>query len=159
MIDLSARSMIERPAIDLRYQHFKSEKHGITIIGTWLNDGNDSQPCMVLLHSGRDVRPGKTVPCIIALDQAWRWAFHGEVGDPAHCARLVATWIGTGALPGSVWNQKDRMQVADAVNSRLPDLLAMPPRPRIGTLIIGEASITEKDSGKVIDQREVVNDV
>lgn len=159
MIETGFRSTIARTAIDLRYRHFETEKHGIKIIGTWLTDKNNTQPCMVLLHGGRDIRAGKTVPCIIALDQAWRWAQHGDVGDPAHAARIVTAWLECGALPGSHHSWKDRLKVLDAVNSRLPDLIAMPPQPRFNKLIIGDAIIRDADTGRTIEEREIVNNV
>lgn len=161
------RHLAERPAIDLRIRLFERRKHGILIIGTWMHDATDpsepDQPCLVLLHGGRDVRAGATVPVIIPLSQAWMWAAHGDVGDPVHCGRQVAEWLADGILPGNVHSPKDRLKVLDAINEALPDLLKMPPPPMdFGPrrrVSFGEMSIIDAATGRVLDQREVANHV
>lgn len=151
-----------RPAIDLTKRHFEGSKHGIVYVGTWLNDPASltrSQPCLVLLHGSRPISAGRTVPCIIALDQAWRWAAHGDVGDPEHCGRIVADWLRAGYLPGDVTNPNDRLRVLDVVNTRLPDLINMPPKPKGDTAAIGEAVQIDRQTGRIISEREIHTDV
>jgi hypothetical protein len=151
------RAAAEQWALRLDYTHFESQFHGIRVMGSWLFEGRESQPCMVLTDAAKKLRQGRIIPCVIPLSEAWRWAFHGDVGDPAHCGRVVVEWIGCGALPGSIWNHKDRMNVMDAVNRRLPDLLAMPPMPSIQQRSVGEFTIIERDTGRVVQAKEVLN--
>lgn len=150
---------LERPAIDLRHRHFEGKKHGILFVGTWLNDKNRSQPCLVLLHGSRPIAAGRTMPCIIAMDQAWRWAAHNSVGDPEHCGRLVHDWLAKGYLPGSPMSARDKLAVLDVVNERLPDLIAMPPRPRGDTAAIGEMVAIDRETGRILMERELKTDV
>lgn len=150
---------IERPALDLSKLHFKSERNGILILGTWLFTDQRWRPCMVLLHANRPIQRGRTIPVVIPLSEAWRWAMHGEVGDPAHCVAQIIEWTHHGYLPGNPASKKDHMRIMDAIDSRLPDLIAMPPRPKGETVAIGEATMINAKTGEVIDQREVRNDV
>lgn len=160
-ISRTPRLILERPALDLRYRHFERQKHGMHIIGAWLRDETgDYDPCIVLLHASRPIVPGRTTPCIIPLREAWRWAAHGDVGDPSHVARVVNDWIASGALPGNVWIKRDRLAVLDAVNENLPDLFTMPPRPVFDLRVIAEVSakMTMPDGKTTSIEREVKDD-
>ncbi|RMC33752.1 hypothetical protein [Paracoccus alkanivorans] len=149
------------PALDLSETHFEHVSNGIRVIGTWLMDEEtkQAQPCLVLLHALRPVRPGRTIPCIVALDQAWRWT--REKGEPEHVARQIAKWLTSGALPGHPANKRDVFAVMDAVQSRLHDLFKMPPLPVKAAIrhrvapAVGEVEIIERDSGKTIHHAEV----
>jgi hypothetical protein len=149
---------IHRPAIDLRKRAFEGSKHGIVFIGTWLRDGNHTQPCLVLLHGLRPIARGRTIPCIIALDSAWKWAAHSGVGDPEHCGRLSSEWIADGLLPGNPHSAADKMAVLDVVNSRLSDLIAMPPAPKGERQVFGDIIITNRLTGDVTE-RSMIQDV
>lgn len=117
----------ERPVIDLDHRHFEATMGNILVIGTWYMDPEtgDSDPCLVLIDATR--RKGRVIPCIVPLDGAWRWTV--EIGDPAHVWRTISGWIAEGALPGSPSNDRDLWAVFDAVQSRLRDMMAMPPMP------------------------------
>ena len=143
---------IEHPALDLRYRHFERRKHGIIIIGSWLRDGNRQQPCIVLLHGSRPIARGRTIPVIIAMDAAWRWAAHSDVGDPEHCGKLARRWIAEGLLPGTSNNARDMLNILDAINDSLPDLYAMPPAPKGEQAVIGELIIINRDTGEVVER-------
>jgi len=156
---MTARKLIthiERPAIDLRRRHFERRKHGMIIIGTWLRDGNRQQPCLVLLHGARPVARGRTIPVIIPLESAWRWAAHGDVGDPAHCSEMALEWMGDGLLPGN--GTRGAVCILDAINESLPDLIAMPPAPRGEVQTLGDLIITNRQTGEVTE-REMKQDV
>lgn len=147
---------LERPALDLRRRRFEGSRHGIVVVGSWLNErGRSSQPCLVLLHPARPVAAGKTVPCVVPLSEAWRWAAHGDVGDPEHVARVVNDWLANGYLPGNIHSRRDRLAVLDAVNFYLPDLISMPPQPPADTAPVGEIVAIDRDTGRVITQSEV----
>lgn len=158
-------TLAERPVLDLSLAYFEATHCGIRIIGTWVMDPEtrQSQPCIVLLDARRPVRPGKVIPCIIPLDQAWRWT--RELGDPEHVANTVADWMACGAMPGQPFNKRDVFAVFDAVQSRLRDLLKMPPLPVKAAIkhgaapAIGDLVITERESGKVIHEVEVTGHV
>lgn len=147
---------IERPALDLRKRLFERRKHGIIIIGTWLRDGNHTQPCLVLLHGSRPVARGKTIPCIIPLESAWKWAAHIDVGDPEHCRKMANEWMDDGLLPGS--GAAGAVNILDAVNDNLTDLIRMPPAPRGEVQTLGEVIITNRQTGEVTE-REMKQDV
>lgn len=162
---LLPRYMVERPALDLRIRQFERQKHGMVCIGTWFHDPDTGadEPCLALLHAGRPVVSGRTVPVIIPLSEAWRWAMHGEVGDPEHCGIAVSNWLLDGLLPGNPHSARDRIKVLDAINESLSDLIAMPPAPRdFGprkSIGFGEMSLIDASTGATVAQREVKSDV
>lgn len=141
------------PAIDLSRRHFQVDLHGIRVIGTWFREGrNRSEPCMVLLDPNAKRRTGRRpVPVVIKLSESWRWAVHGEVGDPAHCVAQICDWLAMGILPGNPANKRDYMAVLDAINQRLPDLIAMPPAPFEKGQVFGDLIATSRESGKKIE--------
>lgn len=150
------------PALDLNKVHFEGIINGILVLGSWVRRkgaGVKYEPCLVLLHPMRPIAAGRTVPIIIPLSEAWRWALHGDVGDPAHCVASVCDWFVDGLLPGNPAVKADYMRVVDAINQRLPDLIAMPPRPKGDTAAIGEAFKLDAKTGRIIEEREIRVDV
>lgn len=154
-----------RPVLDLRLREFEHIHRGIIVIGSWFMDEETrrSQPCMVLMDAN-PARGRKPVPCIIALDQMWLWT--REVGDPEHVAEQIGRWISSGAMPGSPSNRKDVQRVFDAVQSRLRDIVAMPPMPISGAIkhevspsTVGEIVMRDTRSGEVLNQVEVTANV
>lgn len=161
---LIPRAYIEAPALDLRRRHFEGSRNGIVVVGSWIrtDDSPIPQPCLVLLHPTRPIAKGRTIPVVIPLGEAWRWAAHGDVGDPEHCGARTFQWLAEGLLPGNPHSARDRMRILDTINHYLPDLLAMPPapaaeRPRKAPSF-GEITITNKATGET-RQREVTRDV
>lgn len=154
---------IIRPAINLAHRHFERTVYGILCIGTWLTDeqGGRTQPCLVLLHPGRPIKPGLTIPVIIALDQAWRYAVTDDkdLGDQPHAAAQIHHWLAMGYLPGDVLNRKDHGRILAAINDGLRDLIHMPPKPDLGDYAIGDVSVIDRTTGKIIAEREVTNRV
>jgi hypothetical protein len=149
---------IEKHALDLNNVQFETRKHGIIVLGSWVRVDNRWQPCLVLLHGSRPVARNKTMPIVIPLSESWRWALHGEVGDPAHCVQKIIEWLHYGWLPGNPANKNDHIKIMDAINTRLPDLIAMPPKPKGELYTIGEAIIRNVTSGEAIAHREIQND-
>lgn len=147
---------VDRKTLDLTQRVFTRVKHGFEIIGTWYQTEETRwrwQPCMVILPA---LKWGKLTPIIIPQTEAWRWAMHGDVGDPEHCLERAAEWFLKGYLPGEPMNKRDHMRLYDAINESLPDLIALPPRPKGDTYAIGDMVINRNG---VITEREVVNDV
>lgn len=156
-----------KPVIDLELRHFETKVNGILVIGTWFMDEETrrSQPALVLIDATRRLKRGRVVPCVIALDQAWRWTV--EMGEPEHVWPLIRRWIREGALPGNHLNNRDLWAVFDAVQSRLRDLIAMPPMPAAGAIKhgtapenhVGVVTIRNESSGEVLHQAEVTGNV
>lgn len=154
-------SLDEKPVLDLRFRAFETVTRGIRVIGSWYMDpvSRQSEPCLVLLDANRPVRRGRTIPCIVPLTDMWKWTV--EMGDTMHQARNIHQWMASGALPGTPGNMPDVFRVFDAVQSRLRDLWSMPPLPpkaavKHGAMPVGEIEITERESGKTVQQIEVV---
>lgn len=145
-------STIAPPALNLNQRHFEANKNGIIVIGTWLREGRRTfEPCLVLLHAGRPVQAGHTVPIVIKQTDAWKWALHGEVGDPAHCVASIIKWLHLELLPGDPANKRDHIRIMEAVNSRLTDLIAMPPKPKGDQHIVADAIMTNTTTGATIE--------
>ena len=145
--------------LNLNHRHWEANINGLILIGSWARISRRHwEPCMVLLHPLRPIQAGKTVPIIIYLKDAWRWAMHGDVGDPAHCVKQIITWLAEGLLPGSPGSKADHMRIIDAINRRLPDLIAMPPRPKGDEYAVAEVTMLNKQTGEVIIEREIKYD-
>ncbi|GGE24206.1 hypothetical protein SAMN05421774_10869 [Gemmobacter megaterium] len=161
---LIPRAMIEAPALDLRRRHFDGERNGIVVVGSWIRTDASPlpEPCMVLLHPLRPIARGRTVPVVIPLSEAWRWAAHGDVGDPEHCGARTFQWLADGLLPGNAHSPRDRLRVLDTINHYLPDLLSMPPAPALDRRrsgpSFGEIKITNTVTGET-RQSEISRDV
>jgi len=156
---MSKSKPLVQPVLDLNKRHFEAPINGLIVVGSWLRiNRRHWEPCLVLLHGMRPIKAGKTVPIIIQLKDAWRWAMHGDVGDPAHCVGQIITWLAEGLLPGSPGNKADHMRIMDAINRRLPDLIAMPPRPKGDEYAVAEVTMLDKTTGEVISQREIKYD-
>ncbi len=149
---------IEEPVLNLERAHFETVTRGIRITGTWLRIGPGQwTPCLALTDGNKD--PRRCVPCVIPLENSWIWAFHGDIGDPTKAFISITSWLREGLLPGTVGVTNDYMRIVDAVNGRLPDLIAMPPRPPGDEYAIGHAKIINFTSGKIIAEQEITNDV
>lgn len=148
----------ERPAVRLWRAHFEATINQIRITGTWYQSSPGNwTPCLAL-SDGRK-HPARCVLCIIPLETAWIWAFHGDVGSPARAFESITYWLKEGLLPGEVNNAKDYMRIVVAVNERLSDLMAMPPHPLGEEVAVGTIRIINPTTGEVISESEVTTDV
>lgn len=135
------------PCLDLNRTSF-SKRHGdITVKGSWFRDGEGgSQPCLVLIRSiamsGRPV-----VPCVILLNEAYVW-FPNDVGEPRRAARMAAEFAEVLGLERH-WQSVAR--IAEIVQDHLDELIAMKPEPKREAILVGEARIAERDSGRVFE--------
>lgn len=153
-----------RPAINLRMRHFERRKHGIICIGTWLTHDADrgrTEPCLVLLHGNRPIARGRTIPVIIPLSEAWRYAVSDDksLGDPVHAGLRINEWLGDSLLPGNPYDPKAHVAVLDAINDCLRDLIHMPPKPRTDTRAIADITIRDRLTGKTLHEGEMTSDV
>jgi len=65
---------------------------------------------------------GAPRPCVIPLEDAWRWS--ETIGSPAQPAVNMLLKLGIDPL-----NPDNVFKLVSLVNSRMADLVAMPPRP------------------------------
>lgn len=154
------------PVLDLEHIHFQHVYRGIRIIGTWFiePDTRQAEPCMVLMDSAKPIQrkagdKDRAQPCCIMQRDMWKWTV--ELGDTQHQAFFIYQWMALGALPGTPGNMPDVFRIFDAIQSRLRDLWSMPPLPpkaavKHSAVPIGDVIITERESGKTIQQIEVV---
>lgn len=153
------QATLDRPTLKLDQRHFTRFKHGFEVIGTWYQTEDTRwrwKECLVVLPATLPTGRRHT-PVIIPLTEAWKWAMHGDVGDPAHVFEKTAEWFSQGVLPGVAGNKRDHMRLLDAINDCLTELIAMPPRPKSDTAAIGDILIT-KATGETTEH-EVRNDV
>lgn len=159
----STRRPFETPALNLTFHRFWHTKNGVHIIGTWVWQDADRkyEPALVLLHAGRPLNFRSQVPVVIPLSRAWAWASHGDVGDPAHVVKEIMVALAAGYLPGEPTSKPDYLRILDAVNSYLPDLIAMPPRPAEASRqrVVADATAIDRTTGKIIREGEVSRDV
>lgn len=148
---------LEAPVLDLSKAHFETVINQIRVTGTWFRRGPDDWTPCIALTDGRK-HPKDCTPCVIPLETSWIWAFHGEVGDPVRAFISITEWLRDGLLPGEPGFATDYMRIVNAVNERLPDLIAMPPRPLGERVAIGEARILDAN-GSVIVEEEITRDV
>jgi hypothetical protein len=123
---------------------------------THVNDKGRQEPCMVLVDAGRTVSAKHTMPVVIYLDNAWRFAVSEDprVGDRLHTKISITEWIDTGMLSGTFIN------ILSAINENLRDLYNMPPKPPfIGDYAIGDIIIKDRLSGSVLSETEMKNNV
>ncbi len=163
---LARMSLDARPVVDLAMRHFETVSGNIRVTGTWFMDPETrrSQPCLVLTDATKPLRTDRVVPCIVTLDQAWRWTV--EMGEPQHVWPIIARWIREGVLPGQPTNKQDMWAVFDAIQCRLTDMMMMPPMPaapaaKYGTPpeTVGELVITDRNTGAVLQEVELTKHV
>lgn len=156
----------ERPVLDLELIKFQTVAPGnIRVIGTWMMHPTKprSQPCLVLTDARRPLAPGKVVPIIIPLSEAYRWMReHQTEAEFDECMTTIHEWIKLGWLPGTATNDLDLFHVFSAIECRLRDLVFMEPMPAapaikhaIEPTTIGEMVITNADTGAVVQEIEV----
>lgn len=145
----------ERPIVDLAQCQFEHIVHGIRINGTWLTT-EDREPCLALSNAAYPLRSEQIRLCLIPLSSSYLWTI--DFGDPRHTARHCYNWIKCGALPGNANNPRDVRNVFDAVQSRLTDLIHMPPAPFRRHEIAGDVTFRNLTTGDVM-QRDILDDV
>ena len=122
------------PALDLTKCH-KVYRHGdITVCMTWFNDGEEIDPCIVLVPTYR-MGYGKCIPCVVALSALYKY----------DDARYLAQRSGEFAKTLDLDNSGGAMKVADVINNYLDELCNMPPRPEIDKYVAADAIVTDEN--------------
>lgn len=132
-------------ALDLRRTHFTHPRGDVTVYGTWLL--TNRRPCLVLLPSFTRIDSDYLVPCIIPMDQAYKWDEH--TGDPAHCAQM--TWWFAQALGIDAHNPSNMIRLTSIIREHLGDLLTMPPFPESQTEIVADTLMVNHETGRTTE--------
>jgi hypothetical protein len=146
-----------RAAIDLTRYHARAQHGDITAYLTWwLADDAGPRPCLVLIPTYKQSWQRAT-PCVVHIDQAWRWS--EEIGDGAYAARMAFAF--SRALGLDENNHQNLFRVRGIVVDHLGDLLTVPPMPDTmrENVIIGEAKVTNREAGTLVRHEEIVDRV
>lgn len=143
-------------ALDLNQRHFTYVKGNITLIGSWLNDGERIQSCLVLIRTGEDYGE-HVVPCVVTLDSAFLFdrSSHRLFPDWGRRAALMAFGFADALRLGATPYQAQR--ICELVEDHIGDLFGIPPNPP--PLLreeeaVAEVTIVDRNSGKRV--REVL---
>lgn len=136
-------------ALDLTRYHHKRKHGDITAVYTWF--GEELRPALVLIPTHRQHHE-KTTPCVIPLENAWKWDEH--VGDPAGCARTCYAFAGYLGL--DPLSSMTLQRIASIIRDGLGELLNIPPKPD-ERIVVADAVITD-EHGKQ-RHHEVLSDV
>lgn len=140
--------------LDLTNTAWKRDcRGGITLIGTWLAQGDRHRPCMVIIRTGEEMHDD-TIPCIITVDKAWIWS--EEIGDPRQAARMSMQFAE--ALRLDVHNPKVVIRLTMTIADHLGDLLHIPPYQPRETTAVAEMTVTDHRTGRT-KEVEIRDDV
>lgn len=149
--DQTTPTHINTPLIDLDFKHATYVRGDITVILTWTL--NNRRGCMVLVPSFI-TRSQRIVPCIVRLEDAWRW--DERIGDGAFCAEMCVEFAP--ALGLSAFNTAHLRRIAGLINNHIGDLLAIPPMPESEMEVLADVLLTDTSTGKSIE-REIIDHV
>jgi hypothetical protein len=108
---------LEDHILDLDKRLWAVTRYGLVASGTWVKIDGRWRPCMAITRAS-----GAPRPCVIPLEDAWRWS--ETIGSPAQPAVNMLLKLGIDPL-----NPDNVFKLVSLVNSRMADLVAMPPRP------------------------------
>lgn len=114
--------MSTRIALDLTKYAFRRQHGDITVYGTWF--GDRQRPVLVLVPTHR-LSFDKTTPCVIPLENAWKWS--EEAGDPRDAVQTAFKFAELLGLDG--FNRFTVMRILSIVRDELGELLKIPPKP------------------------------
>lgn len=107
---------MEEHVLDLTKRLWSFSKYGLTAVGTWVQIDHRWRPCMAIVKNSGPMRP-----CVITLEDAWKWS--DVIGEPVQHAIPFLLALGVNPSPENV------NKLIDLVNSRMADLVELPPRP------------------------------
>ncbi len=130
---------MSRPAsLDLTRRAFVHARGDIVLIGSWFRgdetDDNSIEPCLVLMPRYRPLRA--PLPPVVLLSAAYLWA------DPRYAVAKAKDYL---ELLGITESLADVSRVIEVITDHLRDLIAMPPRPGVGMLVVADATISTGD--------------
>lgn len=137
-----------RHAIDLAVTHRTHARGDIMVWMTWLRRAERQEPCMVLTPRSVLISADRVVPCIVPMDQAWRWS--EEVGDEEHA--LITGAIFCANLGFNPYNPKNVHKIVGIVREYLGDLVTMPPRPKdVPQAVAAIMEVHNGDTGQITE--------
>lgn len=143
--------MFMGPLLDLELEWTRFVYGDVTVILSWTLD--DRRPAMVLVPSWR--RRGRRItPCVVKIDNAHLWDEH--TGDPAETARMSAEFARALGLPE---HPAYALRVLSVVRECLGELLKMPPAPDNLRRPVADVRAVDAESGRVLHEGEVLDDV
>jgi hypothetical protein len=108
---------LEDHVLDLSKRLWETSRFGLTAIGTWARIDDRWRPCMAIVLNHGPLRPA-----IISVDDAWKWS--DIIGTPQPLATRMLAFLGVAVT------EENLAKLITLVNSRMQDLLSIPPRPR-----------------------------
>jgi hypothetical protein len=133
---------MNKPVLDLTNRHFTRVLGDITLIGTWYGeDIDESEPVLCLVPTFRVLFDGvalRSKPCCVSLSAAYLY------DDPRY---LLARAMEFAQLLGFEDSMQRTHKIAEAIHGSLLDLIAMPPRPVLGSFAGADATVTD-ESGR-----------
>lgn len=130
-----------KPALDLNKIAWKRTFGEVTAMGCWF--GQDDTPCLVLVPTFL-MGVTQITPCIVPIQNAWHWA--EETGEPAYAVQNSLVFAKALGLNAS--EPRDVLKITSIVRDCLGDLLTMTPRPKTDHVVVADAIVTNKDTGK-----------
>lgn len=133
--------------LDLTKKSFERRLGDITVIGTWVGDDIETEPCLVLIPTHRRVEPGKrNKPVVIGLSAAYKY-YHGDDyrDGPSY---LLDRAIEFNRALGFDDTATNVHRIASAIYDSLGDLISMPPKPVEKATVGAIATITESSGRK-----------
>jgi hypothetical protein len=142
-----------RPALDLTRYHWRATHGDLTTYGTWyLAEDSGPKPCLVLLPTHKQSWE-KATPCVVMLEDMWRWS---DLGDEVAQARVAVGFAENLGL--DIANPRNALRVRGIICDHIGDMLSMPPMPAAmrNPVVIGEAKVTSREGGNVVRHHEVI---
>ncbi|MBV7408758.1 hypothetical protein [Maritimibacter sp. DP1N21-5] len=140
-------------AIDLNHVAWVVTKGDLTARFTWMI--TNGEPCMVILPTSMPYKSEYSRPCIVTLNQAFRWA-EPPIGDPVFIKDMLeefATPLGFGKH-----DNKRKNRVLALIRDNLDILIEMPPLPDDSREVVADVLHRDHDTGK-ITHREITDHV
>jgi hypothetical protein len=139
-------------ALDLSKRHATFAHGSVTAILSWLQ--TDRRPCLVLIPTLALLHYDRVRPYVIPLDMAYMWDEH--TGDGGHCAQAS---MKAAEQLGFAVNPRVCFKLTDIIREHLGDLLSCPPMPILMQTEVAIATVTNRETGKVVTQTGINEDV
>lgn len=136
-----------KPVVDLDRRHFTAVRGDITVIGTWYLTEDDWRPALVFIRTNEE-KSDHTIPAGITVDKAYIFSDVPGIGDGARAARMAFHIAKCLRMEG---DPRNVIRIGMLINNFLSDLMHIPPWTPVAKLVVGEAKVTEVESGKTIE--------
>lgn len=135
--------MAPRPALDLRiYAHWQTHGEFDVVLTWYITTG---EPCIVLLPSGRRPDDMDMIPCVVTLNNAFRW--DESLGDPVFIKDTLEDWAP--ALGFGTHDNRRKNRVLSLIRDYLGEMIAMPPAGHQAHEVVADVFHRDLETGKV----------